>query len=267
VRRLFRVSRLFWLTFLAFCFIFGPVSGAQASAPVYEAEIVAEHAHNPDYYTQGLFFDQDNNLYESTGLYGRSRVIKYRLDGDIIAQTSLPPEVFGEGSVLAEGKIYVLTWTDGLVFILDSQTLAVEARVLKLQTGWGLTFDGTQLWRSDGTDRLFRHRLNLESQGPPLPVRDGRTPVRYLNELEYDPESGLISANIYGQSKVAFIDPASGQVRFYLEAKSLMKNAKKNPEAVLNGLAVDSSGRLFMTGKLWPKLYEVKRPEGLRKEE
>jgi glutamine cyclotransferase len=231
------------------------------AAPTYEAKILNQFDHDPTNYTQGFFFDGDV-LYESTGLYGSSKVLKYTLDGQILAQTKLNDTVFGEGAVLAQGSIYVLTWKEGLVYVLDPKDLKQTKTLSLPRENWGLTYDGQKLFRSDGSNLLFRHNLNMSPYGSPVEVKDGQTPVKLLNELEYDPKTGLILANIFGQTKIAFIDPVTGQVQYYLEAKSLAAVSPRHPEGVLNGIAINGSGSLFLTGKLWPKIFQVAWPSG-----
>jgi glutamine cyclotransferase len=248
---------VFFLAFFFFCALATRSSAAWAAAPVYKAKIAAEFAHDPQLFTQGLFF-QGESLVESAGLYGQSKIRRYRLDGEVLAELALGPKFFAEGAALANGAVYLLTWLEGVVFLLDPQTLAVKETKFTPAESWGLAFDGDKLWRSDGSARLWPHRLDLSSAGPPVTVRDGRRPIRFLNELEHDPKTGLILANIFGEPKVAFVDPQDGQVRFFLDCRELFqKTAPRDPQAVMNGLALDGEGRLYLTGKLWPKLYRV----------
>jgi glutamine cyclotransferase len=237
--------------------LIAPEKSAYGAAPIYKAIAAAEYDHDPGSFIQGLFFNGED-LYETSGLYGQSKIRRYRLNGEILAERKFEPRFFAEGAALAKGTIYVLTWKEGAVFLLDPVDLAVkEARFLPAES-WGLTSDGETLWRSDGTNKLHRHNLDLSKSGPPLAVFDGSRPISGLNELEWDPISGLILANIYGDHKVVFIDPKSGQARHYLDCGDLVeKTAPKNPEAVLNGLALDGKGRLFLTGKLWPRTYQA----------
>jgi glutamine cyclotransferase len=218
---------------------------------------VAETDRDPSLFTQGLFFAGED-VYDSAGLYGQSKVRRYRLNGEILAEKSFSSRFFAEGLALAAGSVYVLTWLEGTVFLLDPLTLEQKDAKFLPKESWGLTFDGTKLWRSDGSAKLWPHDLNLKPFGSPVTVHDEGSVVTNLNELEYDPQTGLILANVLGQPKVAFIDPKNGQVKFWLDcAKISQKTAPNNPEAVLNGLALDAAGRLYLTGKLWPKLYQV----------
>jgi glutamine cyclotransferase len=242
---------------LGFGLGFGFLPQAWGAAPAREARIVAEWDHDPSLFTQALFFD-GQDIVESAGLYGRSRVIRYRPGGQVLAEFRPGAEFFAEGAALVGDEIYVLTWREGVVFILDAQTLTLKKTLFLPRESWGLTFDGTQLWRSDGSAQLWPHQLSLAAAGRPVTVRDGDKTIKFLNELERDPQSGLILANIFGQTRVAFIEPRTGTVKFYLDCQKIAKKyAPKNPEAVLNGLALDPAGRLFLTGKLWPRLFQV----------
>jgi glutamine cyclotransferase len=246
----------FWALVLILWGLLAP-KAAGAKTPVYKAQILEEYAHDPTLFTQGLFF-LEGDLVESAGLYGHSLVRRYEPGGQIKAELKFKDNVFAEGAVFANGSIIVLTWREGLVFYLDPQTLAIKETRFLPKEGWGLTFDGSKLWRSDGSARLSPLTPFLEPAGPALVVTDNGLPVRLLNELEMDPQSGLILANIWGQPLVAFIDPVTGEVKFYLDCRLLKQKANvKNPEAVLNGLALDSKGRLHLTGKLWPKTFVV----------
>ncbi|MDR1396024.1 MAG: glutaminyl-peptide cyclotransferase [Deltaproteobacteria bacterium] len=244
---------------LAFLPVFRPA--CLRAAEVFEAQIIRELSHDSQCFTQGLFFD-GLVRYETCGLYEASRIIKYDAEGRRVLAKDFPGTVFAEGAVLAEGTIYVLTWQEGRVFLLDPETLETKKTLFLPRESWGLTFDGQKLWRSDGSHRLWPHRLDtLAAAGPAVEVRDGPAPAAGLNELEYDPVSGLILANIYGDSKIAFIDPGTGLVRYYLDARRLLRSAPPNPEAVLNGIARDGSDRLYLTGKLWPVLFETAWPK------
>jgi glutamine cyclotransferase len=220
-------------------------------------------------FTQGLIF-YNRHLYESTGLYDKSALHTYpaaELDqkGGLgtEAQLNLPPEVFAEGLAEANGDLYLLTWNEGLVYVVDPSTLEIKNTIHQSMEGWGLAYDGRTFWRSDGSDRLQKHQVgDFAPMGDPLLVKDGQNPVRQLNELEWEARSGLILANIWHTALVAAIDPASGQVRYYLDLselaqKELDKHDGSKSEAVANGLAIDGQGRLWATGKLWPTIYRI----------
>ncbi|MDR0622042.1 MAG: glutaminyl-peptide cyclotransferase [Deltaproteobacteria bacterium] len=239
------------------------------SAPIVPVKLEREVERPQNHFTQGLIF-YNQLLYESTGLYEKSALHAYpatELDqkGGLgtEAQLNLPPEVFAEGVAEAKGDLYLLTWQEGLIYVVDPSTLEIKDTIRQPIEGWGLAHDGRYLWRSDGSDRLQKHQTgDFAPVGDPLSVRDGQNPVRRLNELEWDARSGLILANIWHSDLVAAIDPASGQVRYYLDLtpladKERARSATPDDQAVTNGLAIDAQGRLWVTGKLWPSVYLV----------
>ncbi|MDR2367714.1 MAG: glutaminyl-peptide cyclotransferase [Deltaproteobacteria bacterium] len=242
------------------------------SAPIVPVTMEKEVERPQGMFTQGLVFFGPR-LYESTGLYQKSALHTYPatelgLKGGLgtEAQLNLPPEVFAEGLAEAGGDLYLLTWQEGLVFIVDPSTLTVKETIRQPMEGWGLAHDGRFLWRSDGSDRLQKHQPgDFAPTGDPLSVRDGQNPVRQLNELEWDARSGLMLANLWHSDLVAAIDLASGQVRYYLDlgpiaAKERARAQGSPAEAVANGLAIDGQGRLWVTGKLWPSVYQISYP-------
>jgi glutamine cyclotransferase len=224
----------------------------------------------PPRYTQGLFFHGDL-LYESSGLYGKSQVSVWNAGAEslaLAAGTCLPATLFAEGAVLAEGTLFVLTWRENLVLRLTPELAGTEEIFMPGQ-GWGLTFDGDRLWRSDGSERLQAHDpLTFEAVGQAVQVTDAGRNVDRLNELEFDPRTGLIFANIYMEDRVAAIDPVTGEVRFWLDffpVAAPVRARLMEPDSVLNGLAFDSEGRLWATGKQWDRIFEIRfeMPEGV----
>jgi glutamine cyclotransferase len=216
----------------------------------------------PPRYTQGLFFHGDL-LYESSGLYGKSQINVWQARGEsyeLAAGICLPAALFAEGAALAEGSVSVLTWRENTVLRL-TPTLQDMTDVFLPGQGWGLTYDGSRLWRSDGSERLQAHDpFTYAPAGPPLAVRDGAKTVRMLNELEWDPRTGLVFANIYLEDRVAAIDTETGEVRFWLDFAPVAAPVRARlgePDAVLNGLAFDADGRLWATGKMWDVIYEM----------
>ena len=246
--------------------IFGPALAATAQpAPVLEPRLLNVRPHAPGRYTQGLFI-RDGVWFESSGGFGVSTFIR-EPEGAKAGRLDLPPDCFAEGATWAEGEIYLLTWLNQRGFVLDPETLAVKRKFTYSGQGWGLAWDGRWLWRSDGSDRLHPHRPgDFAPAGPPLLVREGEAAVDNLNELEWDPATGLLLANIYGLDRVAAIDPADGEVRFWLEAAPLRALAVQSRlpspaslDTAFNGLARD--GRtLWLTGKLWPLLFQIAWP-------
>ncbi|MDR2386826.1 MAG: glutaminyl-peptide cyclotransferase, partial [Deltaproteobacteria bacterium] len=196
--------------------------GFRPVAPVVKVTIEKAVERPQEMFTQGLIF-YNQHLYESTGLYNKSALHSYpaaelEQKGGLgtQAQLNLPPEVFAEGLAQANGILYLLTWNEGLVYLVDPSSLEIKKTIHQAMEGWGLAYDGQTFWRSDGSDRLQKHQVeNFAPTGEPLQVRDGQNPVRHLNELEWEAKSGLILANIWHSALVAAIDPASGLVKYY----------------------------------------------------
>lgn len=246
----------------------GPASG---QAPVLPLTVTDSRPHPADSYTQGLFF-YGGRLYESSGLYGQSAVSMWSWSPDnspeLLKREPLSGQYFAEGACEVLGDIYLLTWREQTGFILAAENLSLKGGFRYEGEGWGLAFDGRRLWRSDGGSRLYPHRPgDFAPDGNPVTVRDGGAEVFQLNELEWDPLTGLMLANVYGSDRVAGIDLADGRVRFWLDGTPLREMAIKdglagtgNPlDTVLNGLALDGAS-LWLTGKLWPRLYQAEWP-------
>lgn len=223
----------------------------------YSYEIVAEFPHDPDAFTQGLVY-ADGVLYEGTGLYGRSSLRRVDLEtGDILQFYALPDEYFGEGIALLDDKIYQLTWRSHVGFIYDQDTFDLLDEFHYPTEGWGLTHDGERLIMSDGTATLhFLDPQTLEETGS-IQVYDDQGPVVHLNELEYI--GGQVYANIWLTDRIARISPDTGQVTAWIDLSGLLgPDEPVHPDAVLNGIAYDQErDRLFVTGKFWPKLFEI----------
>ncbi|MDR3039051.1 MAG: glutaminyl-peptide cyclotransferase [Candidatus Adiutrix sp.] len=247
-----------------------PALSASAAAPELELQLLNARPHLEAGYTQGLFI-RDGRLFESSGLYGRSVFSRRPWAPDRQAGSSirrpLPPDCFAEGAAWAEGEIYILTWRNQRGFVLDPETLAVRREFSYSGEGWGLTWDGRRLWRSDGSDHLRPHRVgDFAPAGEPLKVHDGEAAVPGLNELEWDSQTGLLLANIYGFDRVAAIDPADGAVKFWLNAAPLRALAVRaglpappDLDTALNGLALDGRS-LWLTGKSWPLIFQTAWP-------
>ncbi len=232
-----------------------PVNGVVAK---YGFEIVNVYPHDPDAFTQGLEF-HDGKLFESTGQEGRSSLRQVELEsGKVIKKVEVPPPYFAEGLTVFGGKLYQLTWQHQVGFIYDPNSLEKLGTFAYRGEGWGLTNDKHSLILSDGTNHLrFFDPTTFQMQRS-IAVVDGKTPINELNELEY--VQGQIYANIWHDDRIAIINPQSGQVTAWLELKGLLPpNQVTSEEAVLNGIAYDDAGdRLFVTGKLWPKLFEIR---------
>jgi len=221
-------------------------------------EILATLPHDPACYTQGLVIDE-GVFFESCGLYGQSSLRKVDpTSGVVQAETELDTSYFAEGLVLLEGKLYQLTWNENTGFVYDANTLEL-LRTFNYQTeGWGLTTDGSALILSDGSNTLYWvdpgtmhvvRQVNVSYQGQP---------VEYLNELEYI--NGTIFANIYLTDTIVAIDPDDGSVVSLIDLTGLRPEQNLGMQGeVLNGIAYDSiNDKLYLTGKNWPNLYEVR---------
>ncbi len=231
---------------------------ADAGLPVYTVKVVKSYPHDRGAFTEGLFF-KDGFLWESTGLKGRSSIRKVKLEtGEVVMETRLPAEIFGEGIADWGDRVIGLTWTDGIGYVLDMSTLKLWRKFSYAGEGWGLTQNGKALIMSDGTPELrFIDPVSFKETRR-VRVTAGGKPVEKINELEW--VEGEVLANIWQTDRIARIDPASGKVTGWIDLAGLMP--ERNPEAqgedVANGIAYDAkTKRLFVTGKLWPKLFEV----------
>lgn len=235
-----------------------PPDSAQTKAPLQAIKIVKSFAHDPQAFTQGLLFD-GGFLYESTGKEGFSSVRKVDLEtGGVLKIQRLAPVYFGEGLALVGNKLIQLTWLHGKGFVYNKETFRLEGDFNFAPEGWGLTYDGKRLILSDGSSELrFLDPVTFKETGR-LAVTDGGAPVENLNELEV--VRGEILANVWMKNVIARIDPATGRVKGWLDLDTLVKaNRSYDTDAVLNGIAYDAKGdRLFVTGKLWSKLYEIR---------
>jgi glutaminyl-peptide cyclotransferase len=229
----------------------------EGGPPVYGYRIVKAYPHDPEAYTQGLIY-RDGFLYESTGRNGQSTLRKVKLEtGEVVQQQRLDPKYFAEGIADWNGRLIQLTWQSNLGFVYDAATFRLENTFRYTGEGWGLTHDGKRLIMSDGSDTLrFLDATTFQQRGR-LSVRDGSVSIRNLNELEYI--GGEVYANIWHSDRIARISPESGRIVGWIDLTGLLpKVYQLEPEAVLNGIAYDAAGdRLFVTGKLWPKLFEI----------
>jgi glutamine cyclotransferase len=220
--------------------------------------LVATYPHDATAFTEGLFV-HDGALYESTGLEGQSDIRKVRLkDGKVIQRRVLEPRYFGEGIVNWGDRIISLTWQHGQGFVWNLKDFSPVGRFRYDGEGWGMTQDGRSLIMSDGTAQLrFLNPDKLTEQRRITVTWNGRA-VERLNELEY--VRGEIWANIWYETKIARIDPATGAVIDWIDISALRKAAGvSDTEAVANGIAYDAAkDRIFVTGKNWPKLFEIR---------
>jgi glutamine cyclotransferase len=232
---------------------------AAATAPIVATyRVVAEYPHDRRAYTQGLVY-LDGVLYEGTGLYGRSSLRRVDLESGAVLQSyELDPRYFGEGIAIVGDRIFQLTWKNRTCLVYDRESFQPLTTLYYDTEGWGLTTDGSRLIMSDGTSRLvFRDPRTLEETGH-IDVAYDEQAVPLLNELEL--VDGEIWANVYRTDVIARIDAETGQVQSWIDLTGLLseRERKKHKVDVLNGIAHDpASGRLFVTGKLWPILFEI----------
>lgn len=227
--------------------------------PTYTYEIINVYPHDREAFTQGLIFE-DGQLYEGTGLRGQSTVRRVQLEtGEVQQIIKLPAEYFGEGITVFGEKLIQLTWRSHKGFVYDKTSLDLIREFTYPTEGWGITHDGERLIMSDGTDRLyFLDPESLEVTGQ-VSVHDNNVPVVRINELEYI--DGLVYANIWQTDRIALIDPADGKVTAWIDLAGILETQSYEGNVdVLNGIAYDArAGRLFVTGKLWPFLFEIRQ--------
>lgn len=232
-------------------------AGGEDRAPVYGYRVLHVYPHDRRAFTEGLVY-ADGSLYESTGLEGHSQIRRLDLETGAIRQVyALAPRYFGEGLAAWGSRLVQLTWHAGTAFVYDRASLAPRTQYRYRGEGWGLTSDGRRLIMSDGTATLrFLDPATLRPLGQ-VTVHDGGRPVTALNELEY--VRGEVWANVWRTDRVACIDPATGEVRAWLDLSGLLSPWDRWRHVdVLNGIAYDAAGgRLFVTGKLWPKLFQI----------
>jgi glutaminyl-peptide cyclotransferase len=235
------------------------VAASPSQLPVDGYKIVHTYPQDPNAFTQGLVF-VDGHLYESTGRNGHSSLRMLDLaTGWVLKEYDLPEEYFGEGVTDWRDTLIQLTWISGVAFVYDRSTFTVRRTLHYSGEGWGLTHDSSALILSDGTPTLRFLDPNSFREIKKINVRDGdNQPVRNLNELEYI--HGEIYANIWHENRIARISPSTGRVLGWIDLTGLLQPGEiSDPEAVLNGIAYDAkSDRLFVTGKLWPKLFDIK---------
>ena len=228
------------------------------NVPKYGYEIVNTWPHDNEAYTQGLVF-HEGKLLESTGQEGRSSLRRVELEtGKVLKKIEVPKPYFAEGITLFKGKIYQLTWQHQLGFIYDAESFEKLGEFSYRGEGWGLANDGSSLIMSDGTNRIrFLNPDNFQVNRT-ISVLDGGTPIASINELEY--VHGEIYANIWHKERLARIEPQTGRIVGWIDLSGLRAQSGANEnEAVLNGIAYDEhDDRLFVTGKLWPKLFEIR---------
>lgn len=232
------------------------------ATPVVRAEVVQRFAHDTGAYTQGLVL-AGSRLYESTGRYGMSDVREVTLaTGRVLRRTRLADRYFAEGLALLGGRLHQLTWREGTGYRYDPGTLAVVDSFAYSGEGWGLASDGTRFYGTDGSARVSVLAANWTVERS-FTVTEAGTPVPALNELEW--VNGELWANVFQTPFIARIDPATGSVKGYVDLSGILTPAERDDVArrggTANGIAFDApSGRLLVTGKLWPVLAQIRVP-------
>jgi glutaminyl-peptide cyclotransferase len=230
---------------------------AIAATPVQGYKVVNSYPHDPDAFTQGLFF-HDGFLFEGTGLRGRSSIRKVEIEtGKVVQQVDLPADVFGEGISQWGDRLIGITWTEQTAYVLDLKSFKLWRKFSYPGEGWGLTHSDKELVMSDGSAELRFLDPNTFKELRRVRVTADGKPVDQLNELEW--VEGEVLANVWMSDRIARIDPKTGRVTGWIDLRGLLPdNQRPNADAVLNGIAYDArKKRLFVTGKLWPKLFEI----------
>ncbi len=224
----------------------------------YSFQVVHVYPHDRRAFTQGLEF-HDGFLYEGTGLKGRSTLRKEDLESEeVLQETELAPQFFGEGITVLNGRIVQLTWQSHIGYIYDRSSFRLLKNFSYGGEGWGLANDGKQIYMSDGTAQIRCLDPETLQELRRFTVHDGGEEINELNELEW--VRGEIYANIWQTDRIARISASDGRVLGWIDLTGLLPDQDRTPETdVLNGIAYDSAAdRLFVTGKLWPKLFQIK---------
>ena len=227
------------------------------SIPRYSYNIINTYPHDVGAFTQGLVYETDI-FYESTGGFGESSLRKVDLKtGEILKLYKLDDNYFGEGITLYDNKIFQLTWKSNIGLIYDKDSFNLINKFYYNTEGWGITHNEEHLIMSDGTDRLhFLNPQNLKKVYS-IKVHDGFIPVTKLNELEFI--QGEIYANVWKSNKIARICPYTGEINGWIDFKGLLSPKEYKKAGCLNGIMYDrQSSRIFVTGKMWPKIFEIK---------
>lgn len=243
--------------------------GARAENPIthYQYEIVSTRLHDAALFTQGLLID-NGYFYESSGLYGRSLLVRYPVKPSFAERSKqqaswakaqkIEDKYFAEGLTLLDDKLYMLTWQEQSLLIFNRDTFALEQTLQYQGQGWGLTHHQQTLIRTDGSDQIYFHQKKDFKVIKTLRVTEQGKPVDQLNELEFI--NGKIWANIWHQPRIVIIDPDSGNIEGNLDLSAIAnQHTPAGSEKVLNGIAWDEQQQtLWVTGKLWPLLYQLK---------
>jgi len=228
------------------------------AAIVYTFRVVHSYPHDPQAFTQGLEY-RDGFLYEGTGLNGRSTLRKEELEtGRVLKETDVPQQYFGEGITVLGDRIVQLTWQSQTGFIYDRESFALRKTFAYVGEGWGLTHDAKHVYMSDGSAQIRVLNPETLEEERRITVNDDGQPIERLNELEVVGDE--IYANVWGSDRIVRFSPADGHVTGWIDLTGLLPRSDRTTETdVLNGIAYDARGhRLFVTGKLWPKLFEIR---------
>ena len=230
-----------------------------ANAPAeYTFTVVRIFPHDTSAYTQGLAY-RDGFLYEGTGRNGQSSLRRVRLEtGEVVQRVNLASEFFGEGITIVKDEVFQLTWKSGVGFVYDVNDFHFLRKFSYAGEGWGLATNGRELFLSDGTSEIRALDPETFREKRRLKVHDGSKAVDQLNELEF--VEGQIFANVWHTNRIARISPQTGEIVGWIDLTGLLSSVYRlEPEAVLNGIAYAPVGkRLFVTGKLWPSVFEIR---------
>jgi glutamine cyclotransferase len=255
-----RASRAFGLLTVAAGLVLACANRSPAqSGPrtaVYGYRIVHTYPHDSEAFTQGLVY-RDGSLYESTGLNGRSSLRKVRLEtGEVLQKRDVDTRYFAEGLTDWNGRLVQLTWQTNVAFVYDLLSFAPEQTFSYQGEGWGLTHDAARLILSDGSSTLRFFDPQTYREIGHVNVRDEAGPIERLNELEL--VGGEVFANVWQTDRICRIDPSTGRITGWIDLSGLLGPDERREADVLNGIAYDAAGgRLFVTGKLWPHLFEI----------
>jgi len=230
---------------------------AQAATPEYGYQVVHVYPHDRKAFTEGLEY-RGGFLYESTGLEYKSTLSKLKLEtGEVVQQIRLEPQIFGEGITLINERIVQLTYKTQLGYVYDQPSLRRQRTFNYPGEGWSLTNDGSRIYMDDGTSQIRVWDATTLQEKKRIKVHEGTRPIEQLNEMEW--VRGEIYANIWKSDRIARISPADGSIVGWIDLTGILPPAEREGVDVLNGIAYDSFGdRLFVTGKFWPKLFEIK---------
>jgi glutaminyl-peptide cyclotransferase len=253
-----RFAPRFLLAIIAQLLLGQPAPASHGSQPAqYTFKIVRTFPHDSSAFTQGLAY-HDGFLYEGTGLKGHSSLRKVRLEtGEVIQRIDLAPEFFAEGITVLKNQVIQLTWQSQSGFVYRLSDFQLLRRFAYSGEGWGLATDGREIFMSDGTPEIRVLDPDALAEKRRFTVHDGNTRIKELNELEFvDSE---IFANVWQTDRIARISPQNGEVVGWIDLQGLLSPVYQlEPGAVLNGIAYDPARkRLFVTGKLWPKIFEI----------